>query len=137
MCWVYLDGLFCLYHFVACLPAFTPTPIQVSYQHYIDSITNIMCGTESSRPVLGGTIAILKSLTESPLPDLSLLFHQTSASTTTATFSSEATTDAELSSCQIVILYVCFLSPPLSRPRSKTLTANKTVAMEISELKAQ
>ena len=67
-----------------------------------------MCGTETSRPVLGGTIAILKSLGESTLPDLSLLFHQTEASTTTATFQSvsEATTDAELASCQIVILYV-------------------------------
>jgi hypothetical protein len=74
-----------------------------------------MCGTESSRPVLGGTIAILKSLTESPLPDLSLLFNQTEASTTTATFSSSSevtTTDAELSSCQIVILYLP--SPPPS-----------------------
>lgn len=70
-----------------------------------------MCGTETSRPVLGGTIAILKSLGESTLPDLSLLFHQTEASTTTATFQSASaseatTTDAELSSCQIVILYV-------------------------------
>ncbi|KAI4741590.1 hypothetical protein E4T50_08000 [Aureobasidium sp. EXF-12298] len=67
-----------------------------------------MCGTETSRPVLGGTIAILKSLGESTLPDLSLLFHQTEASTTTATFQStsvsETTTDAELASCQIVIL---------------------------------
>ena len=69
-----------------------------------------MCGTESSRPVLGGTIAILKSIGESTLPDLSLLFHQDEASTTTATFHSssapETTADAELSSCQIVILYV-------------------------------
>ncbi|KAI4716972.1 hypothetical protein E4T48_06841 [Aureobasidium sp. EXF-10727] len=65
-----------------------------------------MCGTESSRPILGGTIAILKSLGESTLPDLSLLFHQDEASTTTATFQSStvpATDDAELSSCQIVI----------------------------------
>ncbi|KAI4816116.1 hypothetical protein E4T44_10627 [Aureobasidium sp. EXF-8845] len=66
-----------------------------------------MCGTETSRPVLGGTIAILKSLGESRLPDLSLLFHQTEASTTTATFQStsipEAAADAELASCQIVI----------------------------------
>ncbi|CAD0091997.1 unnamed protein product, partial [Aureobasidium vineae] len=60
-----------------------------------------MCGTESSRPVLGGTIAILKSLGESTLPDLSLLFHQDEASTTTATFQSSSvpnTDDVELSS---------------------------------------
>ncbi|CAD0111944.1 unnamed protein product, partial [Aureobasidium uvarum] len=66
-----------------------------------------MCGTESSRPVLGGTIAILKSLGESTLPDLSLIFHQDEASTTTATFQSStvpATNDTEFSSCQIVIL---------------------------------
>ncbi|KAG9658475.1 hypothetical protein KCU98_g15148, partial [Aureobasidium melanogenum] len=66
-----------------------------------------MCGTESSRPVLGGTIAILKSIGESTLPDLSLLFHQDEASTTTATFQSssvpEATAETELSSCQLVI----------------------------------
>ncbi|KAI5238111.1 hypothetical protein E4T47_07940 [Aureobasidium subglaciale] len=65
-----------------------------------------MCGSETSRPVLGGTIAILKSLGESTLPDLSLLFHQDEASTTTATFQSSSvpvTADADLSSCQIVI----------------------------------
>jgi hypothetical protein len=89
-----------------------PTLTQASNQHHIENIQHNfdMCGTETSRPVLGGTIAILKSLNESTLPDLSLLFHQTEASTTTATFQStsipEATTDAELSSCQIVILYV-------------------------------
>ncbi|KAG9518591.1 hypothetical protein KCV07_g5565, partial [Aureobasidium melanogenum] len=66
-----------------------------------------MCGTESSRPVLGGTIAILKSIGESTSPDLSLLFHEDEASTTTATFQSssvpEATAETELSSCQLVI----------------------------------
>lgn len=69
-----------------------------------------MCGTESSRPVLGGTIAILKSIGETTLPDLSLLFHQDEASTTTATFQSssvpEAAAETELNSCQLVILYV-------------------------------
>jgi hypothetical protein len=83
-----------------------------------------MCGAETSRPVLGGTIAILKSLGESTLPDLSLLFHQTEASTTTATFQSasipESTTDAELSSCQIVILYV-----PLSLPFNDSMVLTK------------
>jgi hypothetical protein len=100
-----------------------------------------MCGTETSRPVLGGTIAILKSLGESTLPDLSLLFHQTEASTTTATFQStsvsENTTDAELASCQIVILYVP-ISLSLCRWISRSnILMEVTAATEISELQAR
>ncbi|THY81556.1 hypothetical protein D6C92_10332 [Aureobasidium pullulans] len=56
-----------------------------------------MCG-ESNRPVLGGTIAILKSLGESTLPDLSLLFHQDSTSTTRATFQSSLPAASDLDS---------------------------------------
>ncbi|THW42562.1 hypothetical protein D6D21_05808 [Aureobasidium pullulans] len=63
-----------------------------------------MCG-ETNRPVLGGTIAILKSLGESTLPDLSLLFHQDSTSTTRATFQSSLPAVSDLDSCQIVILW--------------------------------
>ncbi|THY93779.1 hypothetical protein D6C93_05533, partial [Aureobasidium pullulans] len=58
---------------------------------------------ETNRPVLGGTIAILKSLGESTLPDLSLLFHQDSTSTTRATFQSSLPAVSDLDSCQIVI----------------------------------
>jgi hypothetical protein len=114
------------YHLVLCLLAATLTPTQIQDQHHIDDIKQDinMCGTETSRPVLGGTIAILKSLGESTLPDLSLLFHQTEASTTTATFQSasipEASTDADLGSCQIVILYV-----PLSFPFNGSIVLTK------------